>query len=131
MISKLLIANRGEIAIRISRAASELGIETVAIFSADDAASLHTQKADEAHQLDGSSAGAYLDSAQIIEVAKRRGCDAIHPGYGFLSENPEFAKACSDEGIVFVLTWSCVPLNVILFHVMLVSGARQNDVAHQ
>src|SRR5713101_391330 len=100
--SSLLIANRAEIAIRIMRAAAELGIRTVAVFSEDDARSLHTRKADEARRLNGIGAAAYLDVEQIIEVAKLAGCDAIHPGYGFLSENAGFARRCADEGIMFV-----------------------------
>src|SRR6266403_1187925 len=103
MIPKsLLIANRAEIAIRIMRAAAELGIRTVAVFSDDDARSLHTKKADEARRLNGVGAAAYLDAEQIIEVAKQSGCDAIHPGYGFLSEKAGFARRCADEGILFV-----------------------------
>ncbi|HYL57418.1 MAG TPA: biotin carboxylase N-terminal domain-containing protein, partial [Candidatus Acidoferrales bacterium] len=98
----LLIANRGEIAIRVMRAAAELGIHTVAVFSDDDARSLHTRKADEARALGGVGAAAYLDGERIIAVAKDSGCDAIHPGYGFLSENPAFARRCADAGVGFV-----------------------------
>src|SRR6266849_5707316 len=100
--SSLLIANRAVIAIRIMRAAAELGIRTVAVFSEDDARSLHTRKSDEARRLNGIGAAAYLDVEQIIEVAKLAGCEAIHPGYGFLSENAGFARRCADEGIMFV-----------------------------
>ena len=82
---KLLVANRGEIAIRVMRAAAELNIPTVAVSPKDDAASLHTGKADEAVTLEGAGAAAYLDIEQIIAVAKEAGCDAIHPGYGFLA----------------------------------------------
>src|SRR5712664_4248213 len=96
--TSLLIANRGEIAIRVIRAAAELGIRTVAVFSEDDANSLHTRKADEALALSGSGAPAYLDIEQIVSAAKSAGCDAIHPGYGFLSENAEFAKRCNESG---------------------------------
>src|SRR5246127_4156029 len=103
MIPKsLLIANRAEIAIRITRAAAELGIRTVAVFSEDDARSLHTRKADEGRALSGSGAAAYLDIEQILAVAKAAGCDAIHPGYGFLSENANFARRAAEEGIKFV-----------------------------
>ena len=101
-LMSLLIANRGEIAIRIVRAAAELGMRTVAIFSEDDAHSLHTRKADEARPLQGRGAAAYLDIEQIVAVAKQAGCDAIHPGYGFLSENAEFARQCAEAGVIFV-----------------------------
>ena len=101
-ITKLLVANRGEIAIRIMRAAAELEIPTVAIAPEDDAASLHTRKADEVHQLPGAGAMAYLNVAQVIEAARATGADAIHPGYGFLSENPALARACTEAGITFV-----------------------------
>ena len=100
--TSLLIANRGEIAIRVIRAAAEMGIRTIAIYSEDDANSLHTRKADESHALRGAGAAAYLDIGQIVEIAKAGGCDAIHPGYGFLSENAEFARRCRDESITFV-----------------------------
>ena len=90
----LLVANRGEIAIRVMRAAAELGIPTVAVFSEDDAQSLHTRKADDARALRGKGAAAYLDIEQLITVAKAAKCDAIHPGYGFLSENGAFARRC-------------------------------------
>src|ERR1700682_3791680 len=98
----LLVANRGEIAIRIMRAAAELGIRTVAIYSEDDANSLHTRKGDEARALRGAGVGAYLDLEQILTIAKGAGCDAIHPGYGFLSENAKFAHRCAEEGLRFV-----------------------------
>src|SRR5271170_197643 len=102
MVAKsLLVANRGEIAIRVIRAAAELGMRTVAVFSEDDAGSLHTVKADETRQLRGIGAAAYLDIEQIVEVAKQAGCDAIHPGHGFLSENAHFARRCTEEQIVF------------------------------
>ena len=102
MLRKLLIANRGEIAIRVARTAAEMGIATVAIHSADDAASLHTRKADQAVALKGSGAGAYLDGDGIIAAARDAGCDAVHPGYGFLSENADFATACAKAGLAFV-----------------------------
>ena len=101
----LLVANRGEIAIRVMRAAGELGIRTVALFSEDDASSLHTRRADEALQLRGVGASAYLDIEQIVAVALRAGCDAIHPGYGFLSENAVFARRCAEAGILFIGPW--------------------------
>ncbi|MDP3594425.1 biotin carboxylase N-terminal domain-containing protein, partial [Phenylobacterium sp.] len=101
-MKKLLIANRGEIAVRIARTAAEMGIETLAVYSSDDAASLHTRKADAAHALTAAGPAAYLDGAQILEAAKALGCDAIHPGYGFLSENAAFARACAEAGVTFI-----------------------------
>ncbi|HEY8572260.1 acetyl-CoA carboxylase family protein [Phenylobacterium sp.] len=102
MIEDLLIANRGEIAIRIARSASDLGLKTTAIFAQDDVASLHTRRADRALALEGSGPAAYLDIAQVVRLAAEAGCDAIHPGYGFLSENAAFAQACEAAGLVFV-----------------------------
>ena len=101
-VSKLLIANRGEIAIRVARAASDLGIGTVAVYSSDDARSLHVHAADEAVALDGLGVPAYLNIEGLIEAAMSTGCDAVHPGYGFLAESAEFARACRDAGITFV-----------------------------
>ena len=99
---KLLIANRGEIAIRIARAAAELEIPTVAIYSKDDERSLHVRKADAALALDGVGSRAYLDIEAVLDAAQRGGCDAVHPGYGFLSENADFAKRCEEAGLAFV-----------------------------
>jgi pyruvate carboxylase len=103
-IKTLLIANRGEIAIRVMRAAAELGIRTVAIYSQEDRFSLHRMKADESYLVGAgkSPVDAYLDIGGILEIAKAAHVDAIHPGYGFLSENPQFAEACADAGIIFV-----------------------------
>ena len=101
-MKNLLIANRGEIAIRIAIAAQDLGIHTTAIFAQDDADSLHVRRADSAAALQGRGVSAYLDQAQIIAVARSQGCDAIHPGYGFLSENSEFADAVVAAGLCFV-----------------------------
>jgi len=101
-IRKLLIANRGEIAVRISRAAAELGIETVSIYSEDDHLSLHTRRTDSAVPIRGRGAAAYLDMEQIINAARTTGCDAVHPGYGFLSENASFARRCSEERLLFI-----------------------------
>lgn len=99
---KLLIANRGEIALRVQRAARDLGIATVAVYSQDDASSRHRVLADEARPLQGAGPSAYIDIAAIIAVAQDTGCDAIHPGYGFLSERADFAQACEDAGVAFV-----------------------------
>lgn len=103
-IASLLIANRGEIAIRVMRAAAELGIRTVAIYSQEDRFSLHRMKADESYLVGAgkSPVEAYLDIADIVRIAKTAQVDAIHPGYGFLSENPEFAEACAAAGLIFV-----------------------------
>lgn len=104
MFRKILVANRGEIAVRAFRAAYELGYQTVAVYPYEDRNSIHRQKADEAYQIeaDGSPIRAYLSVSEIIRVAKECGADAIYPGYGFLSENPELAKAAQANGIVFV-----------------------------
>ena len=99
-----MAANRGEIAIRIFRAATELGLRTVSIFAEEDRFSIHRFKADEAYQLDSTKGpvGAYLDYEGIVKLAKSKGVTMIHPGYGFLSENPAFARACAREGIIFI-----------------------------
>ena len=104
MFRKILVANRGEIAIRAFRAAYELGAETVAVFPYEDRDSLHRQKADESYQIGepGHPVRAYLDVAEIIRVAKLSGADAVYPGYGFLSENPDLAEACEHAGITFI-----------------------------
>src|SRR6266567_9078754 len=102
--SKLMAANRSEIAIRIFRAATDLGLRTVAIYAQEDRFSIHRFKADEAYQV-GQGKGpvaAYLDIAGIVALAKATGSQAIHPGYGFLSENADFARACAAAGITFV-----------------------------
>ncbi len=103
-IRSLLVANRSEIAIRIFRAATELGMRTVAVYTEEDRFALHRFKADESYRIGkgGDPIGAYLDIQGLLRVAKRAGVDAIHPGYGFLAENPEFADACRDAGIIFV-----------------------------
>src|SRR4051812_10775518 len=101
-ISTLLIANRGEIAVRVIRAARELGLRTVAIYAAGDERALHTRLADEAWRIPSSLPIPYLDGEAILEVAARTGTSAIHPGYGFLAENPGFARACTEAGVIFV-----------------------------
>src|SRR6478735_632292 len=104
MFRKILVANRGEIAIRAFRAAYELGAQTVAVFPYEDRDSLHRQKADESYQIGepGHPVRAYLDVAEIIRVATLSGADAFYPGYGFLTENPELAEACEAAGITFI-----------------------------
>ncbi|MGX7731384.1 pyruvate carboxylase [Rhodococcus sp. 2H158] len=104
MFSKVLVANRGEIAIRAFRAAYELGAGTVAVFPYEDRNSLHRLKADEAYQIgeQGHPVRAYLSVAEIVAAAKKSGADAVYPGYGFLSENPDLAAACAAEGITFI-----------------------------
>lgn len=101
-MKKILIANRGEIAIRIARTAAECQLSSVAVYAPDDARSLHVKAADEAIALTGQGAAAYLDADQIIAVALSVGADAVHPGYGFLSENADFANQCAQNGITFI-----------------------------
>jgi len=101
-VTRLLIANRGEIALRIIRTATELELGTVAVYAEDDADSPHVQAADEAIALSGAGPAGYLDHAAILAAAKNAGADLIHPGYGFLSEQPEFARACANAGLTFV-----------------------------
>ncbi|MEW8025469.1 MAG: acetyl-CoA carboxylase biotin carboxylase subunit [Candidatus Thiodiazotropha sp.] len=102
MIRKILIANRGEIAVRIMRACADMGIRSVAIYSEADRFSLHVKKADEAFSLGSDPLAGYLNVHRIVNLAASTGCDAIHPGYGFLSENPELAAACARRGITFI-----------------------------
>ena len=101
-MQRLLIANRGEIAIRIAQSAADMGVETVAVYSQDDSQSLHTRAMDHAVALQGSGPAAYLDIAGIVQVARDIGADAVHPGYGFLAENGDFARACAEAGLTFV-----------------------------
>lgn len=102
MIKKVLIANRSEIAVRVIIACREMGIKTVAIYSEPDKHGRHVSMADEALQLEGQPQKVYLDAAQVVALAKSCGADAVHPGYGFLSENAEFARACNEAGIKFI-----------------------------
>ena len=103
MFSKILIANRGEVALRIMRACKELGVKTVAVYSTEDADTYPVQYADEAVCIGPAPANkSYLIQSSIIAAAINSGAEAIHPGYGFLAENADFARACGDNGIVFI-----------------------------
>jgi len=101
-LRRVLIANRGEIAIRIARAAAELGIESVGVYGEDDSGALHLRRVDQTRALRGRGVAPYLDAAQLVGAAQGAGCDALHPGYGFLSEREDFARACAAAGLRFV-----------------------------
>lgn len=96
MFQRVLVANRGEIALRLVRALQELGVASVAVYAQDDAQAPHVAAADVAVPLQASGPAAYLDGEQLLRIAHAQGCDALHPGYGFLSENAAFALACAD-----------------------------------
>lgn len=102
MLTKILVANRGEIAVRIVRACAEMGITSVAIYSDADRNALHVKKADEAYNLGPDPVGGYLNAHRIVNLAVAAGCDGLHPGYGFLSENPQLAEICAKRGITFI-----------------------------
>jgi pyruvate carboxylase subunit A len=102
MIKKILIANRGEIAVRIVRACAEMGIRSVAIYTEPDRYALHVKRADESYNLGSDPLAGYLNAHRIVNLAVETGCDAVHPGYGFLSENPDIARICAERGIIFI-----------------------------
>ncbi|HEY4838593.1 MAG TPA: biotin carboxylase N-terminal domain-containing protein, partial [Candidatus Acidoferrales bacterium] len=103
MFKKILIVNRGEIAVRVIRACHEMGIRAVAVFSEADRASLHVRLADEAYAIGAApSRESYLRIDKLMDVARQAGCDALHPGYGFLAENPALPRACASAGITFI-----------------------------
>jgi len=102
LIRKILIANRGEIAVRIVRACQEAGIDSVAIYPDADRHALHVKKASEAYNIGPDPVAGYLNAHRIVNLAKATGCDALHPGYGFLSENPQLAHICARRGIKFI-----------------------------
>ena len=101
-VERIVIANRGEIAVRIVRACADAGLASIALFSPDDADALHVRLADSAQALPGTGARAYLDIEAVVAAAREAGADAVHPGYGFLSENAGFAEACEAAGLAFI-----------------------------
>jgi len=102
LIKKILVANRGEIAVRIVRACAEMGIKSVAIYTDADRHALHVKKADESYNVGPDPVGGYLNAHRIVNLAVATGCDALHPGYGFLSENPQLAEVCARRGVIFI-----------------------------
>lgn len=124
-ISKVLIANRGEIALRIIRACKELGVKSVVVFSEVDVNGVWVRKADECYPILGDPIAAYLDYERIISLAKKADCDAIHPGYGFLSESASFAQACADNGIIFI---GPKPEHIALFGDKMASKVAMREV---
>ncbi|HZT55893.1 MAG TPA: biotin carboxylase N-terminal domain-containing protein, partial [Burkholderiaceae bacterium] len=102
MFEKILVANRGDVALRVERAARDLGLRSVAVYARDDANGLHVRSADTAVALAATGPAAYLDIAALIEIARTQGCDAVHPGWGFLSERADFARACAAAGLTFI-----------------------------
>ena len=102
MIKKVLVANRGEIAVRIVRACAEMGIKSVAIYTDADRHALHVKKADEAYNVGPDPVGGYLNAHRIVNLAVAAGCDALHPGYGFLSENPQLAEICWRRDVTYI-----------------------------
>ncbi|MDD5372024.1 MAG: acetyl-CoA carboxylase biotin carboxylase subunit [Sulfurimonas sp.] len=124
-ITKILVANRGEIALRIIRACKELDVKSVAIFSEVDLEGIWVKKADECYPIMGDALQAYLDYDRIITLALKAGCDAIHPGYGFLSENAEFAQACEDKGLIFI---GPKPAHIALFGDKMASKVAMREI---
>jgi pyruvate carboxylase subunit A len=124
-IKKVLIANRGEIALRIIRACKELNIKSVVVFSEVDINGIWVRKADECYPIMGDPIAAYLDYERIISLAKKADCDAVHPGYGFLSESAEFARACSDNGLIFI---GPKPEHIALFGDKMASKVAMREV---